>query len=86
MEIGMINILNDIIGHCTDQRNLLQQMSFLCCFQLRAVSSTCNCCFCLLITMGKVNFEKALKCRISLNYIYPILFDFSDGGELFKNR
>ena len=23
MEIGMINFLNDIIGHCTDQRNLL---------------------------------------------------------------
>ena len=25
MEIGMINFLNDIIGHCTDQRNLLQR-------------------------------------------------------------
>ena len=23
MEIGMINFLNDIIGHCADQRNLL---------------------------------------------------------------
>ena len=25
MEIGMINFWNDIIGHCTDQRNLLYQ-------------------------------------------------------------
>ena len=39
MEIGMINFLNDIIGHCTDQRNLLQlkTLSFTMCqdyFQL----------------------------------------------------
>ena len=27
MEIGMINFLNYIIGHCTDQRNLLYQMT-----------------------------------------------------------